>query len=55
MTGTEKVGVNKLCRRCIRTCKQSFAIIMLECPRFQPRPFKYEEYRFEQLELFKVS
>jgi hypothetical protein len=44
--------MNKLCRRCIRQCKQSVSIVMLECPRFQPRPFKSEEFKFKQMNLF---
>jgi len=43
---------NKLCRRCIRQCKQPDSIIMLDCPRFQPRPFKSEVLKFKQLDLF---
>jgi hypothetical protein len=43
---------NKFCRKCVRTCKQTDQILMLDCPRFQPRPFKMEEHRFQQLDLF---
>ena len=43
---------NRLCIKCIRTCKQPVAMLMLECPRFQPRPFKSETHRFQQLDLF---
>jgi len=43
---------NKLCLRCIRPCKQPAAVLMLECPRFQPRPFKSEKHKFQQLDLF---
>lgn len=43
---------NKLCLKCVRSCKQSARILMLDCPRFQPRPFKLQEYRFQQLDLF---
>jgi hypothetical protein len=45
--------INKLCQRCIRQCKQPEAIVMLECPRFQARPFKSEQLKFEQLDLFE--
>jgi len=45
-------AINKLCRRCVRSCKQPVTMVMLACPRFQPRPFKSEELRFQQLELF---
>ena len=47
--------VNRLCQRCLRPCKQPCSIIMLECPRFQPRPFKIETLKFQQMELFKDS
>lgn len=43
---------NKLCIRCIRQCKQSAVMLMLECPRFQPRPFKSEKHKFQQMDLF---
>ena len=42
----------KLCRKCIRMCKQPVTMLMLDCPRFQPRPFKSEDCRFQQLDLF---
>jgi len=44
--------INKLCGRCIRQCKQLDSIVMLDCPRFQPRPFKSEILKYEQLDLF---
>lgn len=43
---------NKLCLKCVRSCKQTEQMLMLDCPRFQPRPFKSEEHRFRQLDLF---
>ncbi len=46
-------GPNKLCRRCVRTCRQSDQVLLLECPRFQPRPFKVQEPPREQLDLFR--
>ncbi len=45
--------INKLCARCVRQCKQTIDILMLDCPRFQPRPFKSEELKFQQLDLFE--
>jgi hypothetical protein len=30
-------------------------MLMLECPRFQPRPFKSETCKFQQLDLFGQS
>jgi hypothetical protein len=44
--------VNSLCKRCVRSCRQTSAITLVECPRFQPRPFKITAYRFDQLDLF---
>lgn len=44
--------VNSLCKRCVRTCRQTTAITLIECPRFLPRPFKIAEHRFAQLDLF---
>jgi hypothetical protein len=28
-------------------------VVLVECPRFFPLPFKVERHRFDQLELFK--
>jgi hypothetical protein len=47
-----KEEFNKLCLGCIRNCKQPVAMLMLECPRFQRRPFKSEKCKFQQLDLF---
>jgi hypothetical protein len=44
--------VNALCRRCLRTCRQTAVITLVECPRFLRRPFKIAEHRFDQLDLF---
>jgi len=44
--------LNKLCRKCVRSCKQTEQLLMLDCPRFQSRPFKIAEHRFQQLDLF---
>ncbi len=52
MTEKNPEEINKLCLRCIRQCKQPESIVMLDCPRFQPRPFKSEKLKFEQLDLF---
>jgi hypothetical protein len=53
MTDKEnKEPQNKLCLRCVRSCKQTERILMLDCPRFQPRPFKSESHRYQQLDLF---
>lgn len=52
MVEQTKQQFNRLCSRCIRQCKQDLTIQMLECPRFQPRPFKSEQCCFQQLDLF---
>lgn len=44
--------INKLCRRCVRHCKQPQEVLLLSCPRYQQRPFAPEELRFKQLDLF---
>jgi len=49
--GTDIV-VNKLCAKCVRKCRQGTAVLLLDCPRFLPRPFKSEELKFTQLDLF---
>lgn len=43
---------NALCARCIHVCRQPAGTVLVCCPRFQPRPFKIKEYRFDQLDLF---
>ncbi len=45
-------AVNKLCRKCIRVCRQDESVLLLDCARFLPRPFKSEELKFTQLDLF---
>ncbi len=52
MKETGSQDINKLCLRCVRHCKQAASMVMLECPRFQPRPFKSDSHKFEQLDLF---
>jgi hypothetical protein len=52
MIDKNRLEINKLCGRCIRQCKQPDSIVMLDCPRFQPRPFKSEVLKYEQLDLF---
>lgn len=44
---------NKLCQKCVRSCKQNAQVMMLDCPRFQPRPFKSDSHRYQQLDLFQ--
>ncbi|WP_305043560.1 hypothetical protein [Geoalkalibacter sp.] len=43
---------NRLCLRCLRTCRQSEAVRLLDCPRFLPRPFKVQKPPGRQLDLF---
>jgi len=43
---------NALCAKCIRHCKQDESALLVDCPRFQPYPFKIEKRKFEQLGLF---
>ena len=43
---------NALCRKCVRPCRQPAAAVLIDCPRFQPLPFKVEEPRYSQLDLF---
>jgi len=44
--------INTLCARCLRHCKQLQTTLLVDCPRFQPFPFKVEKHRYEQLDLF---
>ena len=50
--GNEKPG-NKLCAKCLRHCKQDESILLIDCPRFLPFPFKVEKNRYEQMDLFE--
>ena len=47
-----KNPVNALCHKCIRHCKQDETSLLVDCPRFQPYPFKIEKRNFEQMRLF---
>jgi hypothetical protein len=53
MASPENTALNPLCTKCLRPCKQSATVVLVECPRFLPLPFKVERHRFDQLELFK--
>ncbi|MBW6510202.1 MAG: hypothetical protein K0A94_11755 [Desulfuromonadales bacterium] len=48
----EEAEMNKLCRSCIRTCRQPEAMLLLSCPRYKKRPFEAQDVRFKQVELF---
>jgi hypothetical protein len=43
---------NKLCAKCLRHCKQPEEVLLVDCPRFLPFPFKVEKNRYEQIDLF---
>jgi hypothetical protein len=47
-----KEQLNRLCAKCLRSCRQSAGTLVVDCPRFLPRPFEVETYRFDQLDLF---
>lgn len=52
MKAPETIAINPLCAKCLRKCKQPAAVLLVECPRFFPMPFKVARHRFDQLELF---
>lgn len=52
---TTEMIVNKLCRKCMRNCRQDESILLVDCPRYMARPFKSEELQFDQLDLFGNS
>jgi len=43
---------NPLCGKCLRHCRQPVGAVLVDCPRYLPRPFKVAVHRFDQLELF---
>lgn len=47
-----KTAPNRLCPKCLRHCKQGETALLLDCPRYLPRPFKSPDYAFDQLDLF---
>lgn len=53
MKAVENGDCNQLCAKCLRSCKQPAAALLVECPRFFPLPFKVERHRYDQLDLFK--
>lgn len=52
MKTSDAKAVNPLCLKCLRTCKQPAAGLLLECPRYFPLPFKVDKHRFKQMDLF---
>jgi hypothetical protein len=47
-----KEQYNRLCAKCLRSCRQPAGTLLINCPRFLPRPFDVKTYRFDQLDLF---
>ena len=45
-------NMNHLCEDCLRHCKQDVAVVMVQCKRYLPRPFKVNKVKQEQLTLF---
>jgi len=43
---------NPLCKKCLRTCRQPTSMVLVDCPRFMPLPFKVDKHDFDQLDLF---
>ncbi|WP_162148568.1 hypothetical protein [Desulfuromonas sp. TF] len=43
---------NPLCGKCRRPCRQPAEVVLVDCPRFLPYPFKVAKHRFDQLDLF---
>jgi hypothetical protein len=41
-----------LCGKCLRACRQPSGTLLISCPRYLPRPFEVQTYRFDQLDLF---
>jgi len=48
----DKMACNPLCRKCLRPCRQPLKVVLVDCPRFMPLPFKVEKHSFDQLDLF---
>jgi hypothetical protein len=49
----DRKDINRLCAKCLRTCRQPAEVVLVDCPRYLPRPFKVAEYRYDQMDLFK--
>jgi hypothetical protein len=47
-----KQPYNRLCAKCVRSCRQPVGTLLISCPRYLPRPFDIKTYRFDQLDLF---
>ena len=42
MKSLKKDEINKLCKRCKKSCKQSKDIVLISCPNFKPMPVQLE-------------
>ncbi len=51
-TNADKNQLNPLCRKCVRTCRQPLSVVLCDCKRFQPYPFKIPRHQFDQIDLF---
>jgi len=51
----QKKDCNSLCRKCLRSCRQPAAVVLVDCPRFMPLPFKVEKHSYDQLDLFECA
>ena len=40
LTDKGRIAYNRLCRKCVHTCKQSFRALVIECPRFSKQVTK---------------
>lgn len=47
-----KNDCNTLCKKCLRTCRQPAGIVLVDCPRFMPMPFKVDKHCYDQLDMF---
>ncbi len=43
---------NALCLKCLRNCRQPASVVLVDCPRFFPLPFRVDKHKFTQLDLF---
>jgi hypothetical protein len=40
-----RVTYNELCRKCLNECKQSFRVVVIDCPRYLSKRAKKKEER----------
>ncbi len=48
------LGENRItdCLKCLRNCRQPASVVLVDCPRFFPLPFRVDRHKFTQLDLF---